>query len=111
MGGAIDFRSGNGNAVVCRLDNGILFRVECHTELMPLTRWDIQFIPQTAGIKAVGNAPGGTVVAGGEDVLVFHDNRTHGSAGTGCPGRNKICHFNKIIIPGWSGIHVRSFGS
>ena len=53
---AVKGRSVDVRAVLCRLDNGILFCMQPAAELMPLPGGDTKFFPQTADIETVGNA-------------------------------------------------------
>src|SRR5660398_133840 len=59
-------------ALVCRLDNGILLRVQPPTEFVPLPRGNSHCLPQTTTLRTVLQSPRRSVISGGQNLPLPH---------------------------------------
>jgi hypothetical protein len=98
--GAVESCALDADAVNCRLDDGILLRVHGAAE----------FVVSAAGIlgarasviRAVGQALGNSVIAGGENSFVLDQNRTGVPSQTGGPAGYYLRNLHEVIIKLWS---------
>ncbi len=86
-----------------RLNDGVLLCVQTATQLMALTRGNLQPLPQTAGLITMTDTGGRAVVAGGQDIAILHQQRPHLTAQAGGTGCHQMRDIDKILIPGWTG--------
>ena len=74
--GDIDGRTFCADADLCRLNDGILFRMQSTAQFMTLTGRDIQSCPFTAAdLCTMFQAGGCTVITCCDDAVVFYDDR------------------------------------
>ena len=92
----------NGNAQFCRLNDGVLLGMDGIAQLRPGTRSDLELIPQALPpLAARGHTRRRTIVAGGHDALILHDDRADGSptAKTAGPIRYEPGRLHETLIP------------
>src|SRR5690554_8163689 len=77
--------------------------------LMPLPRRNAQLFPQAACFHAMGYAPGGTVVAGGNDMLVTNQYSAYLPAKAGGAAAHQFSYFHKIPFPRGAGHQITYF--
>ena len=87
------------HTVVCRLDNGILLGMDTPAQFVPLAGRDIQFFPQAANFLAVPDIGRGSVISGGQNLFVLHDNRTNSPAEASRAFCNQRCDIHEVGFP------------
>ena len=96
--GRIDRAILDAHAEICRLNDGVLFRMDPSAEFVPGTRRDLHLFPDASEGLAVLGTLGRSVVSGGEDALVLDDDRTHLPPETCGSLGYQECHLHEILV-------------
>src|SRR5660398_181653 len=86
-------------ALVCRLDNGILLRVQPPTEFVPLPRGNSHCRPQPTTLRTVLQSPRRSVISGGQNLPITYQNRSPPSAFTGGSPRENLRNLHEVAMP------------
>ena len=97
--GAVQRAAVDGYAVVSGLHDCVLLGVNAAAQLVHLPGGHVELFPQAADDGAVGQAFGRAVIAGGDYLLVFDDNRAYAAAQTGRSFADHLRYFHEILVP------------
>ena len=80
-------------------DNGVGLGMDAAAQLVPLAPGDLHGLPgAVAQVRAVGPAPGGAIIAGGDDLVVFNDDGAVEPAQAGGPLQNGLGDVEIIVF-------------
>ena len=103
MVGTIQGRPANRDAMIGRLDDGILLGMEAPAKLVALTRRNGLLLPKAADIQTVLQAGGSSVVSCGQDFFVSHQDSTHLPSKARRPFSDEMGDIHEVFVPGRPG--------
>jgi len=89
-----------GYAMVCRLDNSVLFCVNSSAEFMELAGRHLLLFAQAPDFDTVSNSAGSAIIAGGKDSSILYDYRSHRPTVAGRPLGHQKGNIHEIRFPG-----------
>ena len=97
----IDCASLKANPVEGRLDDRILLGMDASAYFVPGSVRYAHLVSETTKLKAVFEARGGAIVAGGKDVLILHCRCPHMVPATGRAFSYDGSYLQEILVNGW----------
>lgn len=105
----VDGASGNCDSVMGRLADRVLLGVRAKTLVQPHSALDIACAARASAFKAVLHSARRSVVAGGEDVVVLHDDGPHVAARAVRALRHHMGYLHEVFVPAWTRIFRLAF--
>jgi hypothetical protein len=97
---AVEDGLGDGDAMVGRLDNGVLFGMETAAQLMTFPGGNGLKFAEAADVEAVPQPGRSTVVTRGQDLFVLDEDGPHMPPEAGGPFGHEMGDVHEIFVPG-----------
>ena len=104
--GAIEGAAADGDAVGGGLDDGVFLGMDAEAFVEGAAAGGVAGAAGAAAVAAIGDALGGAVVAGGEDLAVTDDNGADAAAEAVAAGGGDFGHHHEVFVPGGPGEEI-----